>query len=62
MKKRTVGSTIAIVLALTAIGYLVGVAVAALIGSEEPWAHGLFGIGPALAGYYADTLRRRIRG
>ncbi|GHG10994.1 MULTISPECIES: hypothetical protein [Amycolatopsis] len=32
------------------------------LGSAEPWSFGLIGVGPAVAGYFADDLRRRVRG
>ncbi|MCR6484686.1 hypothetical protein M8542_17810 [Amycolatopsis sp. OK19-0408] len=60
-KQAVAGPRSAVVLALIAIGYLAGVAVAAVVGSAEPWAHGLFGIVPALVTYYAESWRRCVR-
>jgi hypothetical protein len=61
-KKRSPGARIAGLLVLTAIAYLAVAGVAAVFGSDDPWSYGILGIGPAVAGYYADTLRRRTRG
>ncbi|MEV7096511.1 hypothetical protein AB0M80_27030 [Amycolatopsis sp. NPDC051045] len=61
-KKRTAGAKIAGLLVLVAIGYFAGVGVAAAVGSANPWTFGLIGIGPAIGGFYADTLGRRVRG
>lgn len=49
-------------LVLAAVGYLAGAGVAAAFGAADPWAFGLIGVGPAVAGYFAGDLRRRVRG
>ena len=48
-------------LVLMAVGYFVGVGVAAAFGSPEPWNGGIVGIGPAVVGYFAGTPGRRPR-
>ncbi|MFB9685726.1 hypothetical protein [Amycolatopsis plumensis] len=62
VRKKNVWGRTAVLLVLVAAGYLVGVGVAAVLGSADPWSFGLIGVGPAVAGYFADDLRRRVRG
>ncbi|MET8845724.1 hypothetical protein [Amycolatopsis sp. NPDC004625] len=47
---------------VVAVGYFAGVGVAAVFGAADPWAFGLIGAGPAVVGFFADDLRRRVRG
>ncbi|MDS0138010.1 MULTISPECIES: hypothetical protein [unclassified Amycolatopsis] len=62
VRKKNGWGRAALLLVLLVAGYFVGVGVAAVLGSAEPWSFGIIGIGPALAGFFADDLRCRVRG
>jgi hypothetical protein len=62
VRKKSLLRRAAGLLLLMVLGYLVGVGVAAALGSADPWTFGLIGVGPAVGGFFADDLRRRVRG